>query len=174
MRELEGLSYDEIAARMGITVPAVESMLFRARRGLRDEYGQIATGERCLRMRDRDGRIAEGMGGLRDGGPSHGTSAAAMPARRVRDGLARGSAPKRPRACAPPFPASRRCCRMPGFLNRRPDETSRLSSESGRISAETGQLSSLGTTGTASPVTPRRRSPMSPPPPGRASSTRPR
>ena len=32
MRELEGLSYDEIAARMGITRASVESMLFRARR----------------------------------------------------------------------------------------------------------------------------------------------
>ena len=66
MRELEGLSYDEIAARMGITRASVESMLFRARQGLRDEYGQIATGERCLRMRPVMARMAEGMGGLRD------------------------------------------------------------------------------------------------------------
>ena len=66
MRELEGLSYDEIAARMGITRGSVESMLFRARQGLRDEYGQIATGERCLRMRPVMARMAEGMGGLRD------------------------------------------------------------------------------------------------------------
>ena len=66
MRELEGLSYDQIAARMGITRGAVESMLFRARQGLRDEYGQIATGQRCLRMRPVMARMAEGMGGLRD------------------------------------------------------------------------------------------------------------
>jgi len=66
MRELEGLSYDQIAARMGITRASVESMLFRARQGLRDEYGQIATGERCLRMRPVMARMAEGMGGLRD------------------------------------------------------------------------------------------------------------
>ena len=66
MRELEGLSYDQIAARMGITRASVESMLFRARQGLRDEYGQIATGERCLRMRPVMARMAEGVGGLRD------------------------------------------------------------------------------------------------------------
>jgi RNA polymerase sigma factor (sigma-70 family) len=66
MRELEGLSYDQIAARMGITRASVESMLFRARQGLRDEYGQIATGERCLRMRPVMARMAEGMSGLRD------------------------------------------------------------------------------------------------------------
>ena len=66
MRELEGLSYDQIAARMGITRASVESMLFRARQGLRDEYGQIATGERCLRMRPVMARMAEGMRGLRD------------------------------------------------------------------------------------------------------------
>lgn len=66
MRELEGLSYDQIAARMGTTRTSVESMLFRARQGLRDEYGQIATGERCLRMRPVMARMAEGMGGLRD------------------------------------------------------------------------------------------------------------
>jgi len=66
MRELEGLSYDQIAAHMGITRASVESMLFRARQGLRDEYGQIATGERCRRMRPVMARMAEGMGGLRD------------------------------------------------------------------------------------------------------------
>ena len=66
MRELEGLSYDEIAARMGITRASVESMLFRARQGLRDEYGEIATGARCERMRPVMARMAEGVGGLRD------------------------------------------------------------------------------------------------------------
>ena len=66
MRELEGLSYDEIAARMGITRASVESMLFRARQGLRDEYGEIATGARCERMRPVMGRMVEGLGGLRD------------------------------------------------------------------------------------------------------------
>jgi RNA polymerase sigma factor (sigma-70 family) len=66
MRELEGLSYEEIASRMGVTRASVESMLFRARQGLRTEYGQIATGERCLRLRPVMARMAEGIGGLRD------------------------------------------------------------------------------------------------------------
>ena len=40
LRELEGLSYDDIGMRMKISVSAVESLLFRARRGLRAEYGR--------------------------------------------------------------------------------------------------------------------------------------
>src|SRR4051794_14638277 len=35
MRELEGRSYHEIAETLGVTVPAVESLIFRARRTLR-------------------------------------------------------------------------------------------------------------------------------------------
>src|SRR3954453_11151743 len=38
MRELEGLSYREIGERMGMSRPAVESTLFRARRRLTEEY----------------------------------------------------------------------------------------------------------------------------------------
>ena len=37
MRELAELSYAEIAARLGVSIPAVESRLFRARRALRHE-----------------------------------------------------------------------------------------------------------------------------------------
>jgi RNA polymerase sigma factor (sigma-70 family) len=47
MRELEGLSYDEIGKRMGMSRPVVESTLFRARRRLNDEYQEIASGRRC-------------------------------------------------------------------------------------------------------------------------------
>jgi RNA polymerase sigma factor (sigma-70 family) len=47
MRELEGLSYDEIGKRMGMTRPMVESTLFRARRRLSEEYQDIASGRRC-------------------------------------------------------------------------------------------------------------------------------
>ena len=49
-RELEGLSYDKISNRTGLSRSAVESMLFRARRTLKDGYDDIATGERCERM----------------------------------------------------------------------------------------------------------------------------
>ena len=50
MRELEGLSYREIGERLGMTRPAVESTLFRARRRLTEEYDELVTGERCQRV----------------------------------------------------------------------------------------------------------------------------
>jgi RNA polymerase sigma-70 factor, ECF subfamily len=37
LREIEGLSYEEIAETMGITLSAVETLLFRARRALREQ-----------------------------------------------------------------------------------------------------------------------------------------
>ena len=40
MREFEGLSYREIAKKMDMTRPAVESALFRARRRLQQEYAR--------------------------------------------------------------------------------------------------------------------------------------
>jgi RNA polymerase sigma factor (sigma-70 family) len=49
-RELEGLSYDKISSRTGLSRSAVESMLFRARRTLKDGFDDISTGERCQRM----------------------------------------------------------------------------------------------------------------------------
>lgn len=47
LRELEGRSYDEIGERMGVSKPVVESMLFRARRRLGEEYDELASGRRC-------------------------------------------------------------------------------------------------------------------------------
>ncbi|MGH2978376.1 MAG: RNA polymerase sigma factor [Solirubrobacterales bacterium] len=133
MRELEGLSYDEIAARMGVTHASVESMLFRARQGLRAEYGQIATGERCLRMRPVMARMAEGMGGLRDRRAlarhvrgcdncrrdafAMGLAGAALesPATGLRGGLSRVAA----------------LLPLPWLIHRRPEETSAASSAGG-------------------------------------------
>ena len=40
LREFEGLSYREIAQKMDMTRPAVESALFRARRRLQQEYAR--------------------------------------------------------------------------------------------------------------------------------------
>lgn len=40
LREIEGLSYMEIAQRLDISQSAVETLLFRARRRLREEYGR--------------------------------------------------------------------------------------------------------------------------------------
>jgi RNA polymerase sigma factor (sigma-70 family) len=50
MRELEGLSYGEIAHRMGMSRPMVESTLFRARRRLGEEYQELSSGRRCRQV----------------------------------------------------------------------------------------------------------------------------
>ncbi|MDP1846743.1 MAG: sigma-70 family RNA polymerase sigma factor, partial [Solirubrobacteraceae bacterium] len=50
MREFEGLSYREIGERLGMTRPAVESTLFRARKRLGEEYDELVSGKRCLRV----------------------------------------------------------------------------------------------------------------------------
>ncbi|MDQ3721162.1 MAG: sigma-70 family RNA polymerase sigma factor, partial [Actinomycetota bacterium] len=61
MRELEGLSYRQIGEQMELTRPSVESTLFRARRRLEREFGDLETGRRCLASRGAMGRLAEGL-----------------------------------------------------------------------------------------------------------------
>ncbi|MGE5689649.1 MAG: sigma-70 family RNA polymerase sigma factor, partial [Pseudomonadota bacterium] len=59
LRELEGRSYAEIADRLRLSVSAVETLLFRARRSLREQLdGAIACGaaERALSL-ELDGRL---------------------------------------------------------------------------------------------------------------------
>jgi RNA polymerase sigma factor (sigma-70 family) len=68
MRELEGLSYREIAERLDVTRASVESTLFRARRRLESEYADISEGRRCAAMRGVIARISEGAGGKREVG----------------------------------------------------------------------------------------------------------
>lgn len=51
MRELEGRSYRDIGDRLGMSRPAVESTLFRARRRLEEEYDELVSGKRCVRVR---------------------------------------------------------------------------------------------------------------------------
>ena len=51
LRELEGLSYGQIGARLGMTRPVVESTLFRARRRLAEEYEELISGRRCEHSR---------------------------------------------------------------------------------------------------------------------------
>ena len=46
LREYEGLSYDEIAALLGVSRAAVQMLLFRARRGFRTAYEGLAAGTR--------------------------------------------------------------------------------------------------------------------------------
>ena len=66
LRELEGLSYREIGERMGMSRPAVESTLFRARRRLSEEYDELASGERCLRIQSIIAGAGSGRLGARD------------------------------------------------------------------------------------------------------------
>ena len=66
MREFEGLSYREIGDRLGMSRAAVESTLFRARKRLGEEYEELVSGKRCLRVRGIvDDSGARGAG-LRD------------------------------------------------------------------------------------------------------------
>ncbi len=51
LRELEGLAYSEIGARLEMSRPMVESTLFRARRRLAEEYQELISGRRCERTR---------------------------------------------------------------------------------------------------------------------------
>jgi RNA polymerase sigma factor (sigma-70 family) len=66
MRELEGLSYREIATKLDLSRASVESALFRARRRLESEYADISEGRRCTAMRTVMARLAEGLRDDRD------------------------------------------------------------------------------------------------------------
>src|SRR5829696_4673341 len=66
LRELEGLSYREIGEKMGMSRPAVESTLFRARRRLSEEYDELASGQRCLRIQSIIVTAGSGRLGARD------------------------------------------------------------------------------------------------------------
>jgi RNA polymerase sigma factor (sigma-70 family) len=66
LRELEGLSYEAIGERMGMTRPAVESTLFRARRRLTEEYDELASGARCIRVQGIIAAATSGALGARD------------------------------------------------------------------------------------------------------------
>ncbi len=64
MREFEGLSYREIGERLGMSRTAVESTLFRARKRLGEEYEELVSGKRCLRVQrslDEGGGRAAGL-----------------------------------------------------------------------------------------------------------------
>ncbi|HEY2769189.1 MAG TPA: sigma-70 family RNA polymerase sigma factor [Solirubrobacteraceae bacterium] len=52
MREFEGLSYNQIGEKLGMTRPVVESTLFRARRRLSEEYDELVSGRRCAHAQE--------------------------------------------------------------------------------------------------------------------------
>ncbi|MBA3327570.1 MAG: sigma-70 family RNA polymerase sigma factor, partial [Solirubrobacterales bacterium] len=66
MREFEGLSYREIGERLGMTRPSVESTLFRARRRLGEEYEELVTGQRCVRVQEIIATAGDRSVGARD------------------------------------------------------------------------------------------------------------
>jgi RNA polymerase sigma factor (sigma-70 family) len=66
LRELEGLSYRQIGEKMGLSRPSVESTLFRARRRLTEEYDELVSGQRCVRIQAIISTAATGMLGTRD------------------------------------------------------------------------------------------------------------
>ncbi|MEA2306991.1 MAG: hypothetical protein QOH43_4271, partial [Solirubrobacteraceae bacterium] len=112
LRELEGLSYREIGERLGLGRSQVESTLFRARRRLAEEYEELTTGARCLRVRGIIATAAQGPVGVRD-------------ERRLARHVARCAGCRREAWAAgvatPPRPARRRIgalLPLPAFLRR--------------------------------------------------------
>jgi RNA polymerase sigma-70 factor (ECF subfamily) len=78
MRELQGRSYSEIASTLGVSTAAVETLLFRARRAMREQLdGGLTCGEAELALSKRaDGQLSFGdRGQLR----AHLPSAASAP-----------------------------------------------------------------------------------------------
>ena len=69
LREFEGLSYEAIGERTGMSRQMVESALFRARRKLSEEYNELASGRRCEQIQTaiEDGRALSARAfGLRE------------------------------------------------------------------------------------------------------------
>ena len=60
LRELEGLSNSEIGRRLGVSRPAVEGLLFRARAKMRREYDDLASGRRCETVQASLDRAGDG------------------------------------------------------------------------------------------------------------------
>jgi RNA polymerase sigma factor (sigma-70 family) len=156
LREVGGMSYDEIGTKMKLSRPAVESILFRARRGLKGEFREITTGARCRRMQTLMAEVAEGMGSLRDRrlllrharacgscrrqATAMGFSGVALPAEsgRVRDAISR---------VASFLP-------LPFLFNRRPEDSDQVAGGGASFSTQAQgfvyQLSAVGNVGAVS------------------------
>jgi RNA polymerase sigma factor (sigma-70 family) len=115
LRELEGLTYEQIGERMGMTRPAVESTLFRARRRLTEEYDELVSGARCMRVQSIIAAAVSGAVGVRDSRRLSRHLSHCQPCRRdaLAAGLDRGLLVRRPAtkravervAALLPFPA---------------------------------------------------------------------
>jgi RNA polymerase sigma factor (sigma-70 family) len=73
MRELEGRSYAEIADTLGVSVPAVETLIFRARRSLRVRASALR-GLASAPLPSSLAQLFEGWGVVAGGGAALGTS----------------------------------------------------------------------------------------------------
>ena len=118
LREFDGLSYREIGERLGMSRPAVESALFRARKRLSEEYEELVSGERCLRVQ----RLLDAHGGqppgLRDKRRMARHLSHCQPCRRhaCRAGVDLGAVARTPAGAAEKIAAF---LPLPAFLRRR-------------------------------------------------------
>jgi RNA polymerase sigma factor (sigma-70 family) len=111
MRELEGLSYREIGERLGLSRPAVESTLFRARKRLTEEYDELVSGARCLRIQAIIATAGAGDVGVRDSRRLARHVAHCQPCRRLAAGAGLDVA-----ALAPPTRRARVAAKVAGWL----------------------------------------------------------
>jgi RNA polymerase sigma factor (sigma-70 family) len=138
MRELEGLSYERIGSRMGISRSAVESMLFRARRRLKDEFDDIETGERCFQTQAVMAKLASGRIGIRAERRLQGHLRDCAGCRREAvamglDELALGSLASKARSA---ISRAASFLPIPGFLRRRFGDGANLLGQAGASGAE--------------------------------------
>jgi RNA polymerase sigma factor (sigma-70 family) len=111
MRELEGYSYREIGDRLGLSRPAVESTLFRARKRLTEEYDELVSGARCLRIQGIIANAGAGAVGVRDSRRLARHVAHCQPCRRLAVGAGLDIA-----ALAPPTRRERIAAKVAGWL----------------------------------------------------------
>jgi RNA polymerase sigma factor (sigma-70 family) len=111
MRELEGLSYREIGDRLGLSRAAVESTLFRARKRLTEEYDELISGARCMRIRAIIATAGAGAVGVRDSRRLSRHVAHCQPCRRLAAGAGLDVA-----ALAPSTRRARIAAKLAGWL----------------------------------------------------------
>ncbi|WP_027005676.1 RNA polymerase sigma factor [Conexibacter woesei] len=152
MRELEGLSYREIGDRLGMSRASVESTLFRARRRLTEEYEELRTGERCVRIQEIIGRGASAGGrlGMRDQRRVSAHVVACQPCRKqaVMAGLDAGAMARRPvrakLAGLLPLPAFLKRRWLPGGSSDAASHGSAVAAKASMVAAQYGEPSMAG------------------------------
>src|SRR4051794_21648548 len=111
LRELEGYSYREIGDRLGLSGAAVESTLFRARKRLTEEYDELVSGARCVRIQGIIVNASAGTVGVRDSRRLARHVAHCQPCRRLA-----ASAGLDVAALAPPTRRQRIAAKVAGWL----------------------------------------------------------